>query len=67
MTMVTPYMVVAIFGGYGIGGVIGLMVAFLAVQALVVAVLGIETKQKPLEAIAHSPAESISAGTFKIA
>jgi len=34
---------------------------------LVVAVLGIETKQKPLEAIAPSPAEDASAGSFKIA
>jgi putative MFS transporter len=67
MTIVTPYMVVAIFGAYGIGGVIALMVAFLAVATLVVAVLGIETKQKPLEAIAPSPAENVSAGTFKIA
>jgi len=67
MTIVTPYMVVAIFAGYGIAGVIGLMIAFLAVQVLVVALLGIETKQKSLEAIASSPAESVSAGTFKIA
>jgi MFS transporter, putative metabolite:H+ symporter len=52
MTIVTPYMVVAIFGAYGIAGVIGLMVAFLAIATLTVAVLGIETKQKPLEAIA---------------
>jgi len=67
MTIVTPYMVVAIFGAYGIGGVIALMVAFLAVATLVVAVLGIETKQKPLEAIAPSPAANVSAGTFKVA
>jgi len=43
------------------------MVAFLAVATLVVAVLGIETKQKPLEAIAPSPAANVSAGTFKVA
>jgi MFS transporter, putative metabolite:H+ symporter len=67
MTIVTPYMVVAIFGAYGIGGVIGLMIAFMAVATLVVAVLGIETKQKSLEAIAPSPAEGVSASTFKIA
>src|SRR5262249_51426878 len=67
MTIVTPYMVVGMFGAYGIGGVIGLMVAFLAVATVVVAVLGIETKQKPLEAIAPTAAEGVSAGTFKIA
>src|SRR5262249_11352205 len=67
MTIVTPYMVVAIFGGYGIGGVVGLMVAFLAIETLVVALLGIETKQRPLEAIAPSPAEDVSTGKLKVA
>jgi len=43
------------------------MIAFLAVATVVVAVLGIETKQKPLEAIASTAAEDVSAGTLKIA
>jgi MFS transporter, putative metabolite:H+ symporter len=67
MTIVTPYMVVAIFGGYGIGGVVALMVAFLAIETLVVAVLGIETRQKPLEAIAPSHIPDISTEKLKIA
>lgn len=67
MTIVTPYMVVAVFADYGISGVLGVMVAFLAVQALVVAALGIETRKKSLEAIASSSAEDVSAGALKIA
>jgi MFS transporter, putative metabolite:H+ symporter len=67
MTIVTPYMVAAIFGGYGIGGVVGLMVAFLAVETLVVALLGIETKQKPLEAIAPAHVEGVSPGKLRTA
>jgi putative MFS transporter len=57
MTIVTPFMVAPIFREYGITGVVALMVAFLAFETLVVAVLGIETKKKSLEAIAPSHPE----------
>ena len=67
MTIITPYMVVAIFGGYGIVGVVALMVAFLIVETLVVALLGIETKKKPLEAIAPSQPVEVSAQKLKVA
>jgi len=67
MTIVTPYMVVAIFGGYGSVGVVALMVAFLIVETLVVLFLGIETKKKPLEAIAPSQPGEVSAQKLKVA
>lgn len=48
----TPYVVVALFGAYGIGGVIGAIAALYLVLVMLVASFGIETNQKSLEALA---------------
>jgi len=48
----SPYAVVALFGAYGIGGVIGAIAALYIVLVLVVALFGIETNRKSLEALA---------------
>lgn len=50
----TPYAVVALFGAYGIGGVIGTIAALYLALVVVVALFGIETNRKSLEALAPS-------------
>jgi MFS transporter, putative metabolite:H+ symporter len=52
MTIVTPYVVVPVFGAYGVTGVVGALCGLLLLQLVVVGVLGIETKRRPLEALA---------------
>jgi MFS transporter, putative metabolite:H+ symporter len=51
MTILTPQLVVPLFAAFGVAGVIALAGALLAIQAVLVAWLGIETKAKPLEAL----------------
>ncbi|MBV8851088.1 MAG: MFS transporter [Methylobacteriaceae bacterium] len=48
-TIVTPFIVVSLFQSAGIGGVLALMVGLLFVQIIVVAVLGVEPRQRALE------------------
>jgi putative MFS transporter len=48
-TIVSPFIVVALLKGYGVGGVLGLMIALLVVQIVVVYVWGVEPNQRPLE------------------
>src|SRR5262245_46963395 len=48
-TIVTPFIVVALFRTYGVGGVLGLMIALLIVQIAVVYAWGVEPNQRPLE------------------
>ncbi|MFC0400645.1 MFS transporter [Paraburkholderia rhizosphaerae] len=52
VSIVVPYGVAAAFAGFGITGVITLIVGTLLLQALIVGVLGAETKNRSLEAIA---------------
>jgi MFS transporter, putative metabolite:H+ symporter len=52
VSIVVPYGVAAAFAGFGISGVIALIVGTLLLQALIVGVLGAETKNRSLEAIA---------------
>jgi MFS transporter, putative metabolite:H+ symporter len=54
MTVLTPYLVVQLFAVYGISGVSTVMVALLVFQIIIVAIFGIETKGKSLEALAGS-------------
>jgi len=51
-TIVTPFIVVSLFADYGIGGVVALMVALLAVLVAVVMTLGIEPRNRSLEEMA---------------
>jgi putative MFS transporter len=50
-TVVSPFIVLALFKSYGLQGVLGLMIGLLIVQILVVAIWGIETNRKGLEAL----------------
>jgi MFS transporter, putative metabolite:H+ symporter len=48
-TIVTPLIVVALFRLYGVAGVLGLMIALLIIQIVVVAAWGIEPARRSLE------------------
>jgi putative MFS transporter len=48
-TIVSPFAVVALFKGYGVGGVLSLMIALLILQILVVFAWGVEPNQRSLE------------------
>jgi putative MFS transporter len=50
-TIVSPFIVLALFKTYGVGGVLGLMIGLLVVQIVVVAIWGIETNRRGLEAL----------------
>jgi MFS transporter, putative metabolite:H+ symporter len=50
-TVVSPFIVLSLFKSYGVAGVIGLMIALLIVQIVVVAVWGIETSRRGLESL----------------
>ncbi len=48
-TMVTPFLVVALFRSYGVGGVLSLMIGLLLVQIIVVLLFGVEPRSRGLE------------------
>jgi MFS transporter, putative metabolite:H+ symporter len=48
-TIVTPFLVVALFRGYGVRGVLALMIGLLTVQIFVVRQFGVEPKKRRLE------------------
>ncbi|HWW15659.1 MAG TPA: MFS transporter [Candidatus Dormibacteraeota bacterium] len=50
-TIVTPFIVIALFRSYGVGGVLAFMIALLIVQILVVLIFGVEPKKRRLEDI----------------
>ena len=50
-----PYVVVALFGAGGLVYVLGLLVGLLALQAVIVALLGVETNRQSLEELAPEP------------
>ena len=50
-TVVSPFIVLWLFKGYGVAGVIGLMIGLLIIQIVVVAALGIETNRRGLESL----------------
>jgi len=52
MNVLSPPLVVYIFKGYQVSGVVMLMLVLLAIQAIAVAVLGIETRGRSLESLA---------------
>jgi putative MFS transporter len=55
-TVVSPFIVLALFQSYGLHGVLGLMIGLLILQIVVVAVWGIETSRRRLEELqAASP------------
>lgn len=50
-TVVSPFIVLALFKSYGVQGVLGLMIGLLVVQIVVVAIWGIETNRRGLESL----------------
>ena len=50
-TILTPFIVVALFRSYRVGGVLSLMIGLLIVQICVVLIFGIEPKKRRLEEI----------------
>lgn len=55
VNILVPYAIAAVFAGFGIVGVISLIVGTLLLQAVIVATIGPETKHRSLEAIADVP------------
>jgi putative MFS transporter len=51
MSIVTPFFVVELFTRFGVTGVVAAIAGLLVLQAIVVAVLGIETRKQPLESL----------------
>jgi hypothetical protein len=49
--MITPFIVVFVFTSVGVIGVVTLLASLLVLAAIVVAILGIETKSRPLDEI----------------
>ncbi len=52
MTIITPQIIVPVFAAFGVNAVIAMVSALLILQAVVVGAFGIETRRKPLEALA---------------
>jgi MFS transporter, putative metabolite:H+ symporter len=50
-TILTPFIVVALFRSYGVGGVVGFLIALLVVQIFVVLLFGVEPRKRRLEEI----------------
>ena len=48
-TVVSPFIVLALFKSNGVAGVLGLMIGLLVIQIIVVAIWGIETNRRGLE------------------
>jgi MFS transporter, putative metabolite:H+ symporter len=48
-TIVSPFIVLALYRNYGVGGVLGLMIALLVIHIMVVAAWGIEPAKRGLE------------------
>jgi MFS transporter, putative metabolite:H+ symporter len=53
-TIVTPFLVVALFRHYGVGGVISMLVGLLTIEIILVLIFGIEPKNRRLEEIAYN-------------
>jgi len=65
-TIVSPFIVIALFKDYGVGGVLGLMTALLIIQIAVVYLWGIEPNQRPLEELeAEAPQAGAAAHTAR--
>jgi putative MFS transporter len=61
-TILTPFLVVALFKSYGVGGVLSLMVGLLFIQIFVVWIFGIEPKKRRLEELeSQTPISSLPA------
>jgi putative MFS transporter len=59
-TILTPFLVVALFRHYRVGGVISFLIALLIVQIVVVLLFGVEPKNRRLEEIHSEAAASLT-------
>ena len=50
-TILTPFIVVALFRSHGVGGVVAFLIGLLLVQIVVVSLFGVEPKKRRLEEI----------------
>jgi putative MFS transporter len=57
-TIFTPFIVVTLFKGYGVAGVLALMIGLLIIQIIVVAVWGIEPAKRGLEELEDGQARA---------
>ena len=55
-TIVSPFIVVALFQTYGVGGVLSLMIGLLVIQIIVVFLWGVEPRNRPLEDVSAATA-----------
>lgn len=62
MNVVSPYLIVYIFSSYQVSGVVMLMLLLLAIQAVAVATLGIETRGRSLESLAPDEKGALQKG-----
>jgi putative MFS transporter len=60
-TIATPFVVVWLFGQYGVFGVLALMIALLVLQIIVVARWGVDSRGRGLEEVAAGDADDIRA------
>jgi hypothetical protein len=63
MTILTPQITTLLFATAGIVAVLAFVVSLLLLQAIVVLVLGIETKKMPLEALSEAMIARTGAGS----
>ena len=61
MNVVSPYLIVYVFSMYKVSGVVMIMLVLLAIQAIVVATLGIETRGRSLESLTPDEQGTLSA------
>jgi MFS transporter, putative metabolite:H+ symporter len=54
-TIVTPFLVVALFRAHGVAGVLALMIGLLIIQIFVVLALGLEPRKRRLEELSFEP------------
>jgi putative MFS transporter len=62
MNIATPWLVVPLFAAFGVAGVVAMVSVLLILQAVVVGFFGIETKERPLEALAPRDDAGLAAG-----
>jgi MFS transporter, putative metabolite:H+ symporter len=61
-TIITPLIVVALFKGYGVGGVLAFMIGLLVLQIIVVAGWGVEPARRGLEELESQEASGVARG-----
>ncbi len=54
-TVASPFLIPPLFSGYGVQGVLGLMIGLLVIQIIVVALWGIEPAKRGLESLESEP------------